>query len=183
MSPSPWRPGDESGGPARPPLSPLHRDTAHASSHRIDPLLDHDWRLEHRSRGSVTQATVMAPNRSSCCVSRTSEVPARVEPFCVPQPLLEEPLSHPCLMERSPWPRSHSWEGVGLGLEPRQLARSETALLRVSVSSEEASGTTHRARWRLPYIPGTGRGVRVPGLSQAQGPVISPVHQGSPGLG
>lgn len=74
-------------------------------------------------------------------------------------------------------------EGVELGLEPRQPARSEIARLSGSVSSEEASRTILRACWRVPYIPGPGRGGRAPGLSQAQGPVLSPVHQGRPGLG
>ena len=70
-------------------------------------------------------------------------------------------------------------EGAELGLEPRQPARSEIARPSGSVSSEEASGTILRARWRVPYIPGPGRGGQAPGLSQAQ----SPVHQGRPGLG
>lgn len=51
VSPGPWRPGDVLGGPARPPLSPKHCDTAHVSGHCIEPLLDHDLRLEDRSKG------------------------------------------------------------------------------------------------------------------------------------
>lgn len=81
------------GGPCPSPVKSrtLGYGTCQQSPHR--PLLDRDLRLEDRSRGSVTQAVVRTLNRIRCRVSRTSDVPARAEHFCVPQPLLEAPLS------------------------------------------------------------------------------------------